>query len=268
MPEDRAFVSVFDRGFLYGDGLFEGIRVFRGKPFRWQQHLERFQRGAAFLKITIPFSPEKLGGGAFELVTRNHFSDGILRITLTRGVGMRGYSPRGANKPTLVMSLHQLGDSHQPLRLITSPMRVLANDPLAQFKTSTKLTQVLARAQADEAGADEALLINTDGFVAEATSANVFWVEGETVCTPPLAASVLPGITRAAVLEICRAKNIPTRESNITGDQLTRSGGAFLSFTSRGVAEIESIDGKKLNVSPIIKDLKVAYDALLQRECS
>ncbi len=98
VPEDEAVVSVFDRGFLYGDGLFETLRLYRGKPFRWDQHIERLQRGAEFLNIRLPFSPDQLRGPVEELVQKNGMSEAVLRIVLSRGGGKRGYSPKGADQ--------------------------------------------------------------------------------------------------------------------------------------------------------------------------
>src|SRR5215475_13951054 len=106
VPEDRAVVSVFDRGFLYGDGLFETMRVFNGKPFRWRQHCERLQCGADFLGIRLPFTVEALRGFVGELIAKNNLPDALLRLTISRGIGARGYSPKGADKPTTTMSLH------------------------------------------------------------------------------------------------------------------------------------------------------------------
>src|SRR4029077_4015411 len=101
VPEENAEVSVFDRGFLYGDGVFELVREFHGKPFRWTQHIERLKRGADFLSIALPFAPEELRGYADQLVTLNEQPDSLLRLTLSRGVGVRGYSPKAANQRTL-----------------------------------------------------------------------------------------------------------------------------------------------------------------------
>src|SRR5213593_2119906 len=182
LPEEQAVVSVFDRGFLYGDGLFETLAVFNGTPFRWAPHWARLQRGAEFLKITLPFPSEALRGFAAQLIAQNQMPASLLRLTLSRGVGVRGYSPKGADRPSLIMSLHPRPASGLPTlprwRLITSRLRLPANEPLAQFKTCNKLPQILARAEADAAGAEEALLLNTDGFVVEASSSNLFWLEG------------------------------------------------------------------------------------------
>ena len=173
VPEQRAVVSIFDRGFLYGDGLFETIRVFNGKPFRWTHHLERLQRGAAYLKINAPFSVDALRGFADELVRKNKSPDSLLRLVVSRGAGPRGYSPAGAEHPSVVMSVHPPTnanpESPPAWRLITSSLRVAANDPLTRFKTCNKLPQILARAEADAAGVDEALLLNTERALVDAS---------------------------------------------------------------------------------------------------
>lgn len=109
VPEAAATVSVFDRSFLYGDGLFETMLVSNGKPFRWMQHMDRLERGAEFLGIKTPFTREALAGCAAELIAQNQMPEALLRLTLSRGVGVRGYSPKGADKPTLVMTLHAIG---------------------------------------------------------------------------------------------------------------------------------------------------------------
>jgi branched-subunit amino acid aminotransferase/4-amino-4-deoxychorismate lyase len=292
VPEEQAVVSVFDRSFLYGDGLFETLRVFNCKPFRWAQHWERLWHGAEFLNITLPFPSDALRAFAAELVSRNQMPDSLLRLTLSRGIGIRGYSPAGAVNPTLVMSLHPApgapasgpafggGESahagpeadvpHPRLRpqwkLVTSSFRIPANEPLAQFKTCNKLPQILARAEADAAGADEALLLNTDGFVVEAASSNLFWIESDTVCTPPLASGILAGVTRAVVMEICQSLGGPAREAGVTTDDLKRRDGVFLSLSSWGVVEVQSLDGRVLRPSALVEKIQRAYLDLLRAE--
>ena len=292
VPEEAAVVSVFDRSFLYGDGLFETLRVFNSKPFRWGQHLERLRRGAEFLKIRLPLQGDALRGVAEQLISRNQMPDALLRVTLSRGVGIRGYSPAGAENPTLVMSLHpapgapvsgpafgdggsahagpEAGASNPRLRprwkLVTSSFRIPANEPLAQYKTCNKLPQILARAEADAAGADEALLLNTDGLVVEAASSNLFWIEGNAVCTPPLATGILAGVTRAVVLEICASLGVATHEAGTTVSALRRCGGVFLSLSSWGVVEAKSVDGQTLKSSTLVARIRRAYRDLLHAE--
>jgi aminodeoxychorismate lyase len=269
VSEERAFVSVFDRGFLYGDGLFETMRVFNGKPFRWLEHWNRLQGGAEFLKIKLPFSAEALRAFIDELITKNKMPDSLLRVTLSRGIGVRGYSPKGATSPTVVMSLHAVpavGVSMPRWKLITSSHRLPANEPLAQFKTCNKLPQILARAEADAAGADEALLLNTDGFVVEGASSNLFWIERDTICTAPLASGVLAGVTRAVVLEICKTLNLETREAGISSEQLRRADGIFVSLSSFGIAEAASLDGGICRQSPLTGQISRGYLELLGKE--
>ncbi len=270
VPEEQAVVSVFDRGFLYGDGLFETVRVLNGNPFRWPQHVERLERGAQFLKIPFPFPPASLRGFAGELISRNRMPDSLLRVTLSRGVGVRGYSPKGADQPSLVMSLHPASAPDLPhlprWRLVTSAFRLAADEPLAQFKTCNKLPQILARAEADTAQADEALLLNTRGCVVEGASSNLFWLENGAVCTPPLGSGILPGVTRAVVVEICRDLGLAVREAAISPEALRLAQGVFLSLSSVGIAEGMSLDGRPLRASPVVGRLHAAYLDLLRTE--
>ena len=269
VPEEQAVVSVFDRSFLYGDGLFETLRVFNGKPFRWAQHMERLQQGAEFLKIPLPFTPERLRDFASDLIARNRMPDSLLRLTLSRGVGVRGYSPKGAECPVLVMSLHPApAEAGTPprWRLITSSSRLPANEPLARFKTCNKLPQILARAEADSVNADEALLLNTNGDVVEASSSNLFWIEKSTIGTPPLPSGILPGVTRAVVLEVCSGLGIEAGEVNLRLKQLRCAEGVFLSLSTAGIAECISLDGLPLAHSPLLDKLHAAYWKLLHSE--
>src|SRR5471030_1585979 len=154
MPLAEAVVPVNDRGFMYGDGLFETMRVVNGKPFRFAQHLERMTRGADFLKIKPPFTPKELEKFAAQLIEQNKMPDAILRVMLTRGPGERGYKFNGDSKPTVVMTLHAAPLLESPVEwnVITSSYRIPAADPLSSFKTTSKLLHIMARAE--EKGAD------------------------------------------------------------------------------------------------------------------
>lgn len=270
VPETQAVVSVFDRSFLYGDGLFEAVRVCQGRLFRWPQHLERFLRGAAHLKIRPPFAPDEMENVARQLVKKNKMPEALLRLTLSRGVGLRGYSPKGANLPTFVMTLHPAPklDLKNPPRwkLVTASNRLPTGDPLAQFKNANKLPQILARAEADAVGADEALLLNTAGRVVEGTTSNLFWVSNGIVCTPPLVAGILPGVTRLAVFEVCRALKIPTKEIAPRPGQLLAAQGVFLSMSSWGIVEAVELDGRKLRRSGCVQTIQRSYEELLRAE--
>jgi aminodeoxychorismate lyase len=270
VPEEQAFVSVFDRSFLYGDGLFETIRVSNRVPFRWRQHLERLQQGSQFLKIALPFKPEELRCFADQLIQENGLRSAILRLALSRGKGLRGYSPKGAEHPFLVMTLHPVpdGDSENPAQwhLITSSVRLPAGEALSRFKTCNKLPQIMARAEADALGAHEAVLLNTDGYVVEGASSNLFWLEGETVVTPPVASGILPGVTRSVTFELCDNLKLPRRESNITREKLADCDGLFLSLSSFGIVEAIQLDGQPLRQSPVTARLAQAYHRLVECE--
>jgi len=271
VAEESAVISVFDRGFLYGDGLFETVRILGGQPFRWAQHDERLRRGADFLKMRVPFSSGELSGFVEELIARNGARDSVLRLTLSRGVGAPGYSTRGAGHPTLVMSLHPAPISapgHPPsTRLVSSSLRVPAGDALAVFKSCNKLPQILARAEAEAVGADEAILLNTRGKVAETAAGNLFWVQAGRVHTPPLATGVLAGVTRAVLLEICAARSAPVQESAIGIEALRKVQGVFVTNSSLGVVEAVELDRQPLRRSPLLAGLQDAYKALVRREC-
>ena len=263
VPAEQARISVFDRGFLYGDGLFETLRVARGKPFRWRQHIERLGRGMEFLKLSCQFAFDELAGFAGELIRRNQMPEAVLRLTLSRGSGPRGYSIRGADGPTVAMSLHPVPAQPQAWRLVTSSVRLRADDPFAGFKSCNKLPQILARNEADAAQADEALLTNTDGWVVEGAASNLFWVEHGQVCTPPVTRGALPGITRAVVFELCQQAGIPCREADAKSEQLLRSEGVFLTLSSSGLVRASHLDEAPLAQSPIATRLLAEYQALL-----
>jgi len=270
VPEADAVVPLNDRGFLLGDGLFETVRVAGGKPFRFAQHLERLSRGAEFLKIKLPFTPKEIQKFAGELVAKTGLSDAVLRLTLTRGAGTRGYSIKGADKPTLAMTLHPLPPQNpdEPLQwsLVTSSFRIPAADTLAAFKTTSKVLNVLARAEAEVQGADEALLLNTNGEVAETAGGNLFWVYQDKICTVPTGRGVLPGITRAVVLEICQSLGLETNKCVVKPEQLRRAEGIFVTQSALGIIPVASFDGLPVAPSPLVDQIASAYNEMLLRE--
>jgi branched-chain amino acid aminotransferase len=267
VPEAQAVVPVNDRGFLLGDGLFETMRVAAGRPFRFQEHLERLAHGADFLKIKLPFTPQELAGFAGQLIEKNRMPEAVLRLTLTRGPGGRGYAPGGESRPTVVMTLHPLPPSPNPggWKLVTASFRVPGGDPLASFKTTSKILHVLARAEAAERGADEALLLNTNGEVAETAGGNLFWVQDDTICTVPAEHGVLPGITRGAVLDLCRELDLKTRQSDIQPAALKESEGVFVTQSVFGIVPVATFDGDPVASSPLVTQIARAYRESLGR---
>lgn len=271
VPEAEARLSVFDRAFLYGDSLFETLRVCNGRVFRWNQHLDRLQRSAAALGFQLPIPPADLRRAARQLIEQNHCTDALLRLTLTRGVGPRGYSPAGAHSPSVVMSLHEspaLEPEPVPRwRVVASQMRLVPGDRLAMHKTGSKLFQVLARQEAEAAGADEALLVNTNGEVAEGASANLFWVRGGVIYTAPTAVGMLPGVTRAVVLELCAQQGLTVKKRLLQLGQLVNSDALIFTNSAHGVVEGRVLDGHEFPGSELVGQLRRLYVELVRKEC-
>jgi aminodeoxychorismate lyase len=265
-----AVVPLNDRGFLLGDGLFETMRVANGKPFRCAQHLERLTRGADFLKIKLPFTPKEIQKFAGELIGQNKLAEAILRVTLTRGAGARGYSPKNSGPPTLAMTMHPLPpvNADEPVQwsLVTSSFRIPAGDALASFKTTSKILNVLVRAEAEEQGADEALLLNANGEVAETAGGNIFWVYQDKICTVPTGRGVLPGITRAVVLEICQSLGLATNQHVIKPEQLRNAEGIFVTQSALGIVPVVAFDGVPVAPSPLVDQIVAAYHEVLTKE--
>jgi branched-subunit amino acid aminotransferase/4-amino-4-deoxychorismate lyase len=284
LPEADAVVPVSDRGFLLGDGLFETTRGAGGQPFRLAQHLDRLARGAIFCKIHLPFTLKEIQKFAAELIAKNGLNEAVLRVTLTRGSGPRGYSPGptapggarlpasppAATQPTLVLTLHPLppqsGEEPWQWSLITSSFRIPASEALAAFKSTSKILNVLARSEAEAKGADEALLLNANGEVAETASGNLFWVYQDVICTAPSGRGVLPGITRAVVLEICQALGLETNKRVIRPQMLRNATGIFVTQSALGIVPVAAFDGAPVAPSPLVDQIASAYNELLGHE--
>jgi branched-chain amino acid aminotransferase len=270
---DHARVSVFDRSFLYGDGLFSTLRVYGGRLFSWAEHLQRLHRGADALRLVFPWSDATLGETARELLRLNRVEDALLRLHISRGIGRRGYSPRGADHPLIVMSLHPLpvGDPQRPvqLTLVTASARLPAGDELAHVKPASRLLHILARAEAEARGANEALMLNTLGHVAEAASANLFWIESmsghQNLFTPPLTAGVLAGVARTVVCRLSAQLGLSCREVDAAPDRLSRADGVFLTSSAWEVAPVLALDGRPLPQDAWVERLWLAYRALATR---
>jgi branched-chain amino acid aminotransferase len=257
LPEEEARISPLDRGFLYGDGVFETIRVRNGRRFLWERHLSRLKLGATFLRFDERAFRET-ERVAEAILIGNQVKDGFLRIHVSRGQGERGYSPRGANHPTVVMTTHVgLPEVPERLRLMTSKFRVLADEAWTQLKTTNRLQNILARQEADETGLDEALMLNHRWSIAGASAANVFCVQGEMLLTPPLAAGGVAGTTRAFLIDSAKELGVEVREQEIGLEDFHQSDAAFLTSAGLLVAAVESLDSKAKNwTHPLIGKLR------------
>ncbi len=266
LPLDEAQVSASDRGFLYGDGTFETIRIHDGRPFLWDWHMMRFADGSESRGIALPQYTESLLDDVLELTSRNDSPESLVRIALSRGVGQRGYGVTGDEQPTLLITQHPLPQAlSKPLSLVTTTARVAVDDPLARVKSTNKLASILAKRQATEQRADDGLILNSDGDVTETSSANVFWVEDGVLRTPPISDGVLPGVTRRLVIDLAPALGQTVRKESAAPDRLQQAEAVFVTSAATGIRAIGQVDGTALGTHPLVGQLQDAHEAELGR---
>ena len=241
IPEDLARLDPRDRGFTLGDGLFETIRL----EDRWiaylGRHLERLRQGAEFLGIPLHWTDAEIETGLNALIAAERLTDASFRITLSRGPGERGIAPPAMPTPTLMITTGTLPPAGLPLRtIIATVTRRNEASPLSRLKTLNYLDNILARQEALARGAEEAILLNTRGAVAEASIANLFALSGGVLKTPPIADGALPGIMRRALIERCGAV-----EASLAPEELMAASAVFVS-NSLGLKPVAAIDGVKI----------------------
>ena len=252
VPADQAKVSVFDHGLLYGDGVFEGIRVYEGNVFRLREHLERLYESAKTISLDIPMSIEELEEATVETVAANNMRDAYIRLVVSRGVGDLGIDPDKCPEPTLfiivsTISLYPPEFYEKGISLITAstrriPMQCL--DP--RIKSLNYLNNILAKIEAKKAGVPEAVMLNERGRVAECTADNIFIYKNEVLGTPRLTEGALPGVTRGAVMELAQRRGIETKELALGLHDLYNAEECFLTGTGAEIVPVVSIDGRTI----------------------
>jgi len=270
-PSEKACVSVFDHGLLYGDGVFEGISIYNGRIFKLDQHTRRMYESAKTIQLTIPLTEQELKSAIIETARTNKLKQGYVRPILTRGVGVMGLNPKNCAKPTLIIIPQRpqdyslLGAGRTPARAIVSTIRRNPVSSLpARAKTLNYLNNILAKLKATSAGLDEAIMLDERGFVSEATGENLFLVHSGRVSTPPLQASVLPGITREVVMGITRELHIAFEERDLTIHDLYNANEAFLSSSSVEIQPLIEIDGRIVSngEGPITRSIRQRFDEI------
>jgi branched-chain amino acid aminotransferase len=250
VPEKQAKISVFDHGVLYGDGVFEGIRLYSGKIFRLDEHIDRLFASAKAIMLTIPMSHAELVKACCDACRINKLSDGYIRLVVTRGVGYLGLSPFKCPKPSVFIiadkiELYPEDVYKNGLKLITaSTVRVNPAAISPAVKSLNYLNNIMAKIEAIQAGTVEALMLNAQGHVAECTGDNVFIVRKGTIETPPVSAGALNGITRAVVFELGAKLGIPVREANLTRYDVMTADECFLTGTAAEVVPVATLDGR------------------------
>jgi branched-chain amino acid aminotransferase len=269
-----ARIPVTDHGLLYGDGIFEGIRAYRGRVFRLDRHLARFATAARQIALALPGGIEFAREVVFETLRAFACDDAYVRLIATRGVGELGVDPTSCLSPRLVCIAGRVRIYPQEvlrtgIALLTSSLRRPPADVLdPRVKSLNYLNNALAKLEARQRGADEALLLNAAGMVAEASVANVFAVRNGVLLTPPAADGALEGVTRATLLEIAPALEIPAREQTLGRFDLFAADEVFLSGTGAGLVPVRSLDGRTLGAGapgPVFEKLRVGFADATQR---
>lgn len=250
VPATEAKVSVFDHGFLYGDGVFEGIRVYDGTIFRLQQHLQRLYDSAQCLLLTIPLSRDEMEAAIVEAVRRREAPNQYVRVVVSRGVGDLGLDPGLCKRASVIIiadtiTLYPERFYQDGLTLVTVATRrtpVWALDP--RIKSLNYLNNILAKIEAQQAGALEAILLNAEGYVAECTADNIFFIHQDRLCTPSTAAGALQGITRDSVLQIGHTLAMPVQEGFFTRYDLYTASECFMTGTGAEIVPVVRIDGR------------------------
>lgn len=268
VDKENARVSVYDHGLLYGDGVFEGIRVYHGKIFHRDAHLNRLYESARSIRLTIPYTQQELADAMEQTIRANDFTDCYIRLVVTRGVGCLGISPATCPRPSVfciadTIALYPKELYETGMAVITSSVtRNHPNSLSPRIKSLNYLNNILAKIEALDAGVPEAIMLNHMGHVAECTGDNIFLVKKGQVRTPMLTDGILEGITRDVIIELCRRQGIPCVETHIDRHDLYIADECFLTGSAAEVIAVTRIDNRPVGngqVGPITRQLLDAF---------
>lgn len=253
VPQEEAAVSVFDHGLLYGDGVFEGIRFYSGRVFRLDDHIDRLYRSARAIALNIPMDRDAMSMAVLDTIRANGLTDGYVRLVVTRGPGSLGLSPKSCPQPTTfiiasTITLYPEEMYRNGLKLVTCSTRRISHGALSPMvKSLNYLNNIMAKIEAEQAGAGEGLMLNEQGYVAECTGDNIFVVRDGRITTPPITAGALAGVTRAAVFELARDLGIPIREADITRYDIYTADECFLTGTAAEIIPAVELDSRLIH---------------------
>jgi branched-chain amino acid aminotransferase len=271
--QKNAKISVFDHGLLYGDGIFEGIRAYNGRVFKLAEHIERLFYSAKSILLKMPLTPEQMTRAVVETCRRNKIRDGYIRLVVTRGVGTLGLNPHTCAHPVVIIiadkiRLYPEEVYKRGLDLITvATTRNLHSALNPAIKSLNYLNNVMAKIEAINAGREEAIMLNADGYVAECTADNLFIVKGGQLLTPPLSSGALHGVTRAVVMELARQNGLTVSEPNLTRYDLFIADECFLTGTGAEIIPVVKIDARVIGSGqpgPVTAKLVAQYHQLTQ----
>ncbi|AJS57526.1 branched-chain-amino-acid transaminase [Paenibacillus sp. IHBB 10380] len=250
VTKENAKVSVFDHGFLYGDGIFEGIRIYDGNIFKCAEHLSRLYDSAKSIGLVIPLSQDEIREAMAETIRRNDMRNGYIRLVVSRGVGNLGLDPRRCANPTVLIIVEQLAIYSEEayingLRAVSVSQRRNIPDALnPKIKSLNYLNNILVKMQSNFADADEAIMMNAQGYVTEGSGDNIFIVKNNVIFTPPCYLGALEGITRLAIIELCEQLGYKLKEEPFTMHDVYIADEVFFTGTAAEVIAAREIDGR------------------------
>ena len=250
VTKENATISVYDHGFLYGDGIFEGIRVYSGNIFKCREHLERLYDSAKSIMLDIPVPLEEMQDAMVETIRRNELRDGYIRLIVSRGAGNLGLDPRRCPQASVIIIVEQLAIYPEEayrngLRTVSVSQRRNIPDALnPKIKSLNYLNNILVKIQANLADVGEAIMLNAQGYVAEGSSDNIFIIKKGVVYTPPCYLGALEGITRAAIMELCGKLGYPLKEEPFTLHDVYVADEVFFTGTAAEVIAVREVDGR------------------------
>ncbi|MFA5295405.1 MAG: branched-chain-amino-acid transaminase [Methanoregulaceae archaeon] len=274
VPREEARVSVFDHGFLYGDGVFEGIRAYNGRVFRLQEHIDRLYDSARTIDLHVPVKKEEMAAIILETLRKNQLKNGYIRPIVSRGVGDLGLDPRKCPKPSIIVIAVEWGAMYgdlyeKGLKAITVSVRRNPASALPpNVKSMNYLNNILGKIEANYKGGDEAIFFDTNGYLSEGSGDNIFFVKNGVIFTPPTLNN-LRGITRAVVLEIAQSLGITLIEQNLGYYDMYAADEVFVTGTAAEVAPIVLIDGRSIGngkPGPVTRQLMAAFKTVTETE--
>jgi branched-chain amino acid aminotransferase len=267
VPKSKAVVSVFDHGFLYGDGVYETLRAYKGVVFKIEEHIERLFRSASMINLKIPKTRDEIKIAIYKTIRANRYNEAYIRISISRGPGTIGLDPELCSKPTLVIISNTLRE--YPLQYYQKGVKVAVVNVRRNFKDALNprikslnfLNNILAKIEAKNKGAYEAIMLNYRGYIAEGTITNIFFVKNNVLCTPEIDVGILDGITRRIILDIAKELKIKTKEGKFTRKDIHNAQEVFISNTTMEIMPVSEVDDIKIGakIGKITKMLHLVY---------
>lgn len=264
VPEHEALVSVFDHGFLYGDGIYETMRAYDGIVFMLDRHIERLNRSASLIQLIVP-SPDVIRNAVYETIRANGLKSVYVRVTVSRGKGPIGLDPALCPKPTFVVIAEEFRGypdkyySEGVKFIIAKTRRNLREALNPKIKSLNFLNNILAKIEAKERGAYESVMLNAEGFIAEGTVCNIFFVKDNILCTPSVDAGVLDGITRELVIDLAKGTGMQVTEGNFLPQDLFSASEVFFTNTTSEVMPVSQVEDVIYPVGDLTKSLRIRY---------